>query len=121
MEKWIEEQMKKPDGLKGFKKYIPDDKNSTKPYGTFCMMAVEKDDPAEKKLDMLKLAVDKLIDIFKKVDCIPVMDTMQLIVKEGLITCEDEPDWYADEKEDYKPHEPYWAMTVAMKFEGKEK
>ena len=89
-------------------------------FGSYCIFAVNKDESAEKKLDILKQGVTTLIDQFKEAACIPEMDTMKLIVKEGLITLEDEPDWYADEKDDYVPHDPYWAMTIGMKFTGRE-
>lgn len=88
-------------------------KKERKTFGQYVVTDIEPETP-EKKKEYVKECISRLIDsTTAKVR--PDWNTFQVIIHEGIDTfCS--PDWYAEEKEGYKPPKPQWMMTVAVKF-----
>lgn len=76
-----------------------------------------KDEPETEalKADYVSKAVDELLHDMTGYGIIPDWKTMQIIVKEGVDIISG-PDWYEEEKEDYKGPYIGWVMTVGIKF-----
>lgn len=85
-----------------------------KQWGTYCLFQCDKTDSKEKKFDLVRAGVDRLIEEAKEFPVEPIFNTLQIIVHEDLHFT-DQEDWYADEKQGYNP-KPFWAMTVGIKF-----
>lgn len=88
-----------------------------KQYGTYVYMPCSSDDPMDKKLDLVQIGTTRCIETIKKTGMRINLNTLKIWVNEDLDFGGDEPDWYADEKEDYQPHGPVWRIIVAIKAE----
>ena len=92
----------------------------SKLYGSYAILACHEDDPQELKLDMMKTGICSIMDNMKNADVPLDMNTMQLIVHEGIdVFSSDDTDWYADEKPNYHPALPQYRITVGIKCEQK--
>ena len=89
-----------------------------KQYGTYAYMPCGPDDPMDKKMELVQLGVNRCIDTIRKTDMKINLNTLKIWVNEDLDFGGDDPDWYADEKEDYQPSGPVWRIIVAIKAEG---
>ena len=89
-----------------------------KQYGTYCVIPCSPDDSKDKKYDLIKAGIDKMIEKAKEFHSEPDFNTLQVIVHEDLVSPSG-PDWYEDEKPGYEPSLPYWAITVGIKYREK--
>jgi len=83
-------------------------------FGEWVLFTIEPETEAG-KADYVSVAVEKLLHSMVDHGVVPDWGTMQIIIKEGYDIFGG-PDWYEDEKEDYKGPYGGWAMTVGIKF-----
>ena len=86
-----------------------------KTYGTYTILPVKSDDSKEKKIEMLKLGLQKMVDTVAEWDVCPNFNTMQFIIHEGLHF--NNKSWYEGEEGEPEQEAPFFAMTVGVKFE----
>ena len=83
-------------------------------FGEYVLFTDEPETEDEKR-NYVSVAVVKLLHSMKDHGIVPDWETVQIIVKEGR-DIYGGPDWYEDEKEDYKGPNVGWRMTVGIKF-----
>ena len=94
---------------------------SKKQYGTYAIAAFDRDTAKEKKLEILKDVIPKLIDnIGKCEEFEPDLNTLQLIIKEEYIWQSDDLTWYEHEEKGPEPGLPFWGMTIGIKIYERE-
>ena len=86
-----------------------------KQFGTYSILRCDPTATKKQKLDLIKVGIDTLIEKAKEFPSEPNINTLKFIIKEDL-HFPGETDWYADEKPDYKPEPPFWAITVGVKY-----
>ena len=96
---------------------VSENKTGSRPkmYGTYAILPVERDDSKEKKIEMLKLGLQKLVDEMAGWDICPNFNTIQFIIHEGWQSTN--KSWYEGEEGEPEQGPQVYAMTVGVKFE----
>lgn len=89
-----------------------------KQYGTYAYMPCDPETPTSKKLELVRIGLDKVIEKIKACDVELNLNTLKIWVNEDMDFGEPDPDWYADEKPGYVFSGPVWRIIVAAKAEA---
>ena len=96
-----------------------DMKEPPKLYGNYAVFPIDEDETRDRKIELIKIGVDSLIDSVLNCDeIIPNFNTVTIFVREGMQGAG--KSWYEGEEDGEQEPEPFYALTVALKCEGVE-